>query len=747
MKPIWSEAKRLRDDPYHEWERQARGADDDQGICPVVVSLRGDTKEEVVDTIKTLLAVNERQDAIETDASDPTEDVADRVDDFLSDLRLNSLPNRDQFIIAAYEVEHLKESRNRLEVSEGDNIPTYARIIVLYVQEGLLFGQSQGLFRDNNYFEILYIGRPILNIFRNDDFLPARGIPPAAIERNLVCMTVIDDSLAILNDAFWKRGSTQADDDITLFQEVWSQELGTLQNGQLTTGSRITKEQIDNRIGQGLPDIHAYANDVPDPTGNWDYPLLDMRSDKHQPLAFGRSHGTHVASVAVKSYQQSGGSDEDLLLYGVSLPTEIIRDASRSNLATYVLTAIRQAMLWCDEQIRKAEVTPGVNPVIPLIMNFSIGYHAGPKDGTGALERIIEVMLESRNAMLRPDGTTPARPTTLFISMGNAYRDRTTAKFTLNGEEERKVDWVLLPDDRTASYVEIYAKSEVDGESEKIEVELVPPVSTMPTKVFSLDPGRARTALLKDDQNNLFAMFGNLPIESRIGSLPPLKSQWTWRGFLGVAPTASHTSGTIVPHGRWRLKVRNAGKSAAEVWMFVQTDDTPGTYRREGRQSYFDHKNGWRFSPGCLSVRPEGGYITRLAPITAERSASNLASIRSDHVVAVGAGQAKLAEPDEVPDLEAATYASAGPRDGRSNPGPDKTALADRGFAARGINAAGTLSGTCRAMNGSSVAAPICAGIEAARATGAVSDKIIVEDPRPGERPRVGRKFSWKIMR
>ena len=441
--------------------------------------------------------------------------------------------------------------------------------------------------------------------------------------------------------------------------------------------------------------------------------MLDMRSDTHQPLAFGRSHGTHVASVAVDSYRQSGGSDEDLLLYGVTLPTEIISDRSRANLTTYVLTAIRQAMLWCDDQIRKAEGRIDIDPVVPLIINFSIGYHAGPKDGTGALEQIIEMMVESRNAMLRKDGdrTIQARPTKLFVSMGNAYRDRTTAKFTLNGEGEiePEVDWVLLPDDRTPSYVEIYAKP-VDGAAPvDIEVELVPPVSTMPTKVFSLNPGRTHTALLKDDNDNLFAMFASLPVENRIRNWPPIESQWRWRGFLGVAPTASLTSDTVVPHGRWRLKVRNAGEAAAEVWMFVQSDDTPGTYRREGRQSYFDHKNGWAFCKGDLNVRPEGGYISRKAPITAKRSASNLASIRSDHVVVLGAGQAKLAEPDEVPDLEAATYASVGPRDGRPSPGPDKTALADRGFVARGICAAGTLSGTRRAMNGSSVArADLC---------------------------------------
>lgn len=741
----WSQAKRLRDDPYHEWERQARGSDDEDGICPVVVSLRGDTPQEVVGNIDALLAVNDKQDGKDADA--------ETIRKLLSALGLRDLPNRDQFIIAAYEVEHLQESHDRLVGSEVESIPDYSRIFVLYVQEGILFGQSVGRFRDNRYFEILYIGRPILNIFRNDKFLPAREIPKGIIERKLVCMTTIDDSLAILNDAFWKQEGAQAEGDITLFQEVWVQEQGTLHDGQLVTGPRITKEQIDGRILQtlqGLPDIHAYAADVRPQHADWDYPMLDMRKDQHQPLAFGRSHGTHVASVAVNAYRHSGGSDEDLLLYGVSLPTEIIRERSRANLAAYVLTAIRQAMLWCDDQIRKAEGTAGINPVIPLIINFSVGYHAGPKDGTGALERIVEVMLESRNAMFRPDGTTQARPTTLFISMGNAYPDRTTAKFTLNGEEEleSEVDWVLLPDDRTASYVEIYAKP-VDGSAPvEIEVELVPPVSTVPTKVFSLDPGRTHTALLKDDNDNLFAMFGSLPVEDRIGSWPPLESQWSWRGFLGVAPTASLTSDTVVPHGRWRLKVRNAGEAAAEVWMFVQSDDTPGTYRREGRQSFFDHENGWTFHSGALNTRPEGGYITRKAPITAERSASNLASIRSDHVIVVGAGQAKLAEPDEVPDLEAATYASAGPRDGRSTPGPDKTVLADRGFVARGIYAAGTLSGTRRAMNGSSVAAPTFAGIEAALATGA--DGGFFQDcgnASPKEVRRVGRKFSRKIMR
>ena len=264
MNPEWSEAERLRDDPYHEWERQARGSDDEDGICPVVVSLKGDTPQEVIDNIDALLAVNNKQVGKEADAA--------TIEAFLSALGLDGLPNRDQFIIAAYESEHLTESGKRLAGSKVTSIPDYSRIFVLYVQEGLLFGESKSAFRDNPYFEILYIGRPILNILRNDKFLSAREIPKGIGEQKLVCMTIIDDSLAILNDAFWKQEGTQAEGDITLFQEVWVQEQGTLHDGQLVTGPRITKEQIDGRIlqiMQGLPDIHAYAADVRPQYADW----------------------------------------------------------------------------------------------------------------------------------------------------------------------------------------------------------------------------------------------------------------------------------------------------------------------------------------------------------------------------------------------------------------------------------------------------------------------------------------------
>ena len=81
-----------------------------------------------------------------------------------------------------------------------------------------------------------------------------------------------------------------------------------------------------------------------------------------------------------------------LSLFGVSLPTEVSHDTSGSSLGSYFIAALRQVMLWADDFVTDEAV------FTPLVINFSYGFTAGPKDGSDPLNLVIQRMIDGRNA-------------------------------------------------------------------------------------------------------------------------------------------------------------------------------------------------------------------------------------------------------------------------------------------------------------------------------------------------------------
>lgn len=668
------------DDPYHAWAflQAQRNEQPTDEFCPVIVSARlgaekGDGSGDD--------GAQQGNEAF-IDALDRIEETANAKDGF--------------FRMSDSDLAHLSAVRiRRTELEEFEEVQAYERVFLVFVRESDLFpvaGRKTDEIFDQ-LLEILYIGRPIG--FRNAKVnIAERDI--AALSPNPTCLAIIDDSIAFLNSDF------RASDGSSLFDAIWVQDVFRVNSGQVETGVTLTTDDINSRLAwlgrKSEREVYEEAFNVDGQT----FRAIDTTSPRHQPLSFMLSHGTHVASAALSSFKENGGDLSSLSLLGVSIPVEVTQDTSGSALGAYILTALRQVMLWADN----AKDGPA-----PLVINFSYGFNLGSKDGLDPLNQIIQLMIDSR--------VTAGRPTTLVVPMGNSYQDRGVAAFELAVDEEKVIDWVTMPEDRTPSFLEVLS---VDGDtSGSFDLGLRAPQPGTGELNVSIDG----SLIAAPDTHGAFFFFEAAGISAAVSEWSPVKSEpflsnseWRRRAVIACAPTMSFDGGPVMEAGRWKVRVTNTSEAPIKIIATVRRDDSPGTYPQRGRQSFLDASDS--YGPNAEfeikdELFPEGVTLSHRYTL------SNFASNQSPNVLAVGAGMG-VGTSDEGEVRRPSPYTSAGPRGGGKFR-PDATRLADRSYEFRGIFRAGTYSGAEVALAGTSVAAPQLAGELAAQRGAALSEQ------------------------
>lgn len=677
----WSAATPLirHDDPYHDWAlrvaRAATGGEVD-GLCPVVLEVRPEAP-----TFASLRAALLEVGAAHLgfDGEEFSEDPA------TLDFRLSAY-DRDHFKLAlqAARLGAEEETGPGGDAADFDAKTAYARILFAYATEARLFGNRTPDLWTRPRFEILFAGRAIRDTGTTEvgrDTGTATGVTREA----MIC--VIDDSLAFLNDAFTssvdKTGARR-----TVISDLWFQDKERPRGGGVTAGARLEEVDIEVLLARVAERGEAalYRERILAAKGNHAVRPIDLASPDHQPLAFPVSHGTHVASTALRSFVSHGGDLAALAFAAVTVPSFATQDTSGSSVGSYILAAIIQAMRWNDGlSIGEAETPP-----VPLVMNCSYGVTAGPKDGSGRLSRTIARLLDARNRA--------GHPTTLVVPMGNARHERTVASCRLSKGKTVELDWVVEADDRTPSFLEIHA--EAAGGDADFVLELIPPpgrVAPLRIDTAGETPGTLR---LWPESGAPAAAAGVWPCETGSG--------WTRRMFLALGPTRTLEAGVgVVPFGRWRLRITGGSAQELRLLATIQRDDAPGTYPQIGRQSYFDSAENWTDA---------GAFEENEGPVTDRMTASSYASIDSEHVVVAGAGRGEAGDSVMQVPVEPSDYASRGPRQAPAGtrPDPDMTALSDRSAFFGGRYGAATYSGTEFVMSGSSVAAPLVTGYLAA---------------------------------
>jgi Subtilase family len=493
---------------------------------------------------------------------------------------------------------------------------------------------------------------------------PAPWVKPAAsprpqgtAKRGHVVTGIIDDGLAFAHERFRRRGKTR-------IEYLWRQDGPPVPAAGPGYGAELCKQGsggIDDAI---VRCTHAGVLDEDEL-----YRLLghiDFRHGGHQAPAMRAAHGTHVMDLAAGCDEQSAPDTRPVI--GVQLPLATTADTSGATLAGYVLDGLHYILDRADAVALRHNSGP-----LPAVVNLSYGLIAGPHDGSSILEAAIDQLIELRNERA---------PFAVVLPSGNSRHARCHASFRLgNKGDEQRLDWRVLPDDTTPSYMEIWLRHTAGSIAPRLAIQVTP-------------PGGDASPWINEGDTYTWQHGDRVLCEAIYSDKAPGSRS---RVLIALAETSRREpEPAVAPAGTWQVRVRNAGP-AATIDAWIQRDDTPYGYPQRGRQSRFeDVAYEYVDDAGRLIEEdsPES-YVRRDGTINSLATGANTLVIggyrRSDGKLAVYSAGGPV-----VPSLGGV------PR----RAGPDAVAPSEDSVACRGVLAAGTRSGSTVAINGTSVAAP-----------------------------------------
>lgn len=484
--------------------------------------------------------------------------------------------------------------------------------------------------------------------------LPSARVSPRASSAR-VLTAVMDDGLAFAHRRFRRADGT------TRVEYLWNQGKGLVLPGSAidtmlaacTHAGLVDEDEVYRRLGHE-----------------------DYLSGGHKTLGRRAAHGTHVMDLACG--ETPGTPEEERLIVGVQFPSEAVRDTSGAWLTPHVLLGL-WFVLFAAQRIATQN---GTGP-LPVVVNVSYGKFADSHDGQSPLERAIDELVQLWKSVA---------PLAVVLPSGNSYLARCHASFSLAPGARRTLRWRASPDDRTPSFLEIWpGPVSASGAAPDLEVTVVAPPSG---PALTVSRGKA---------------------EDWPASGPPLCSA-IYKGAgsqlhrdriqLMLAPTATlHPSAPVAPAGTWEIIVENKDPNrAAGIEAWIQRDDTPYGWPITGRQSRFDDPKYVRFDPSERYVRSRAAGLELAVDTSAscvKRAGSINAIATGNETVVIGAFRKS--------DQTAAGYSAGAPLEPewkRVGFNPDAMAVGDDSVYCGGVLAAGTRSGSCVAMRGTSVAAP-----------------------------------------
>ena len=492
---------------------------------------------------------------------------------------------------------------------------------------------------------------------------------------------VIDGGLAVANATFRSNHGSGP----TRVQHLWRQSNchGGAWPGQAVRGRNAVA--LDPARAGPTPDDMGYGHELTSAAinqamaqhthqGQLDeealYAYLQM-----EDLSCPVNHGTHVTSLAAGAgLPLSPHHDEasQVSLVAVQLDWANVLDTSGGALNVSVLDGLMFILARCADS---AEV----------VVNISWGTLAGPHDGSSILEAAMDQLIELRNGRLQ-----------IAVPAGNAYQSRTHANATLQPGQSLTLNWRVLPDDHTESFLELWLPEGGDGVTMAV---------TPPGHAQSLPPvGMGQSGLWGGCSSS------KGPDAAPVcGLIYPSRSALGRQGtcaLLALAPTFSHrASVTTAPFGKWEITLTNRGEQAVVFDAYIERDDVVLGQNTGAKQSYFEdalydtsgNLEAWVDHPGNPTPIRRSGTFNSLS--TGKRT------------VSVG-GTRREADPKS-PVSPFALYSPQKPDPDAGRPQrqgvkkvPDRLAASDDNPALWGVLGTGSLSGSVVRLAGTSSAAP-----------------------------------------
>lgn len=278
-------------------------------------------------------------------------------------------------------------------------------------------------------------------------------------------------------------------------------------------------------------------------------------------------HGTHVLSLAAGPYRypEQMGTESSPPLWGgfanddpkaaegcdlvaVQLAWANVLDTSGRSGDAYILDALMYVWARCD-------------PNASLTVNLSWGCSAGPHDGSSILEK----------AMLDWCGLRSASK--IVVPAGNSYQARGHANVKLLKDVSISLDWNILPENHTPSFLELWIDKEVSTNS--VRVHLTPPGQKDPITIES--PGVTQWPALGGAAQATLVML-NRPNLSTTGSMI----------LIAVQPTAAKEQVARAPAGVWNVALTNLTNSEISVCAYIERNDVAMGLFTGAKQSHFE---------------------------------------------------------------------------------------------------------------------------------------------------------------
>lgn len=502
--------------------------------------------------------------------------------------------------------------------------------------------------------------------------LPDITLPNARPTKGIVITAVIDDGLPIANARF---RAALTDSRVAY---AW------VQDGKFRpSGSHVHYGREFDKL-----DIDAVLNDAV-VAGQVDedkfYRLSGITNYADQPgrtrLGHRYTHGSNVLDQAAGYDWDTPPSFKSNPIIAVQLPQSVTADTSGLSLDAYVQDALHYIL---DRADRIAADLCDDSGQLPLVINFSYGYIAGPHDGTSPLEVLMDRIIKDRNA--------EREITAITLPAGNSRQ--VMCHGVIRGckpggpAHPDTLTWHVLPDDRTPSYAVLY-----------MPVSVGPPASSR-VKVRIKTPTGALSPALPE--------ISGLSWEWRIETGPVLaKLSYQYLGLptargrfvITIHPTAQlDPNKPTVPSGNWLIGIENISLAADEIIeAYIQRDDTSFGYVERGRQSHFLDPDYERYTVQGMPVDTDNAdaYVKR---------DGTLNGLATGHETAVIAGFDRIYG-------QPALYSAAGPalKDAAGTPGrvgPNVMGVSDTTRVHVGVLGAATRSGGVFGLSGTSVAAP-----------------------------------------
>ncbi|PYF06766.1 hypothetical protein C8J30_12321 [Rhodobacter viridis] len=507
---------------------------------------------------------------------------------------------------------------------------------------------------------------------------------------------IIDDGIAWANRRFCRLdgGVTK-----TRFTAVWLQSEAVLsKTAAAGLGHVLTAGAIDAHLDSGRAEADLYR---------------DLNRVLYPPPAQAATntavaHGTHVLDLAAGEDPATGGGP----LIAVQLPATMMADTSGRKMELFLVLGLR----WI--------VTQAVGLGRDLVVNLSLGSLAGPGDETHVIAHAIKHEIGRFTALT-------GKRMRVVVAYGNSWRDNLVGEMALDDgwPTTRSVDWRILPDDYSSSFLELRIPKKRSGDL---------------TLTLSAPGGAAQTLTWPNGPQPGAPLW----LGTQTAAILPLPDEEDCHALLlAVAPTAGE--GALAPAGAWRLTVAlREGAAPCTVTLRVQRTDTPAGYRVFGRQSYLaDAKTGdWDADTRDYTCPSGDSVIRRAGTANAYAGAADIRELGGAsgvHYVA-----ALRPDPLQKDGVRPSRYSSEGWTSLGNQPsnlhihsvGPTCAIQADDSMFLQGLRGTGVLSGarTLR-LSGTSVAA------------GAATREIVKElaqSRQPGAGPgRVPPGAPFKVSR